>query len=68
MAPYLSASTTRTGLTAQRRRFGPRRDGVIIHVLLHVVDGFMDELEIFREDSTPIRGAVDPANLKIEIL
>jgi hypothetical protein len=29
-------------------------DGVMIHVLLHVVNGMMDELEIFKEDGTDI--------------
>lgn len=29
-------------------------DGVMIHMLLHVVDGFLREVEIFREDSQPI--------------
>ena len=31
-------------------------DGVTVHVLLHVVDGLMNELEIYREDSAPILG------------
>lgn len=26
-------------------------DGVRVHVLLHVVDGYLDELEVYREDS-----------------
>jgi hypothetical protein len=29
-------------------------DGVIIHVLLHVVDGKASELEFFKEDSSRI--------------
>jgi hypothetical protein len=32
----------------------PDADGVMIHVLLHVVNGMMDELEIFKEDGTDI--------------
>jgi len=32
----------------------PDNDGVMIHVLLHVVSGMMDELEIFKEDGTDI--------------
>jgi hypothetical protein len=32
----------------------PDVDGVMIHVLLHVVDGMMDELEIFKEDGSDI--------------
>ncbi len=30
-------------------------DGVGIHFLLHVVDGMLREIEIFREDSEPIK-------------
>lgn len=29
-------------------------DGVVVHVLLHVLDGRLDELEVFREDSAPV--------------
>jgi len=31
-------------------------DGVTVHVLLHVVDGLINELEIYREDSGPVLG------------
>jgi hypothetical protein len=27
------------------------QDGVLVHVLLHVLDGVLNELEIYREDS-----------------
>jgi len=30
-------------------------DGVQIHVLLHVVDGFMNELEIYKDDSSRVK-------------
>lgn len=30
------------------------RDGMGVHLLLHVVDGFLDEFEVFREDSRPV--------------
>ena len=29
-------------------------DGVTIHFLIHVLDGVLDELEIYKEDNTPI--------------
>jgi hypothetical protein len=32
----------------------PDADGVMIHVLLHVVNGMMDELEIFKEDGSNV--------------
>jgi hypothetical protein len=40
-------------------------DGVKIHYLLHVVNGFIDELEIFREDSMPIKEFPEPSLLTI---
>ena len=30
-------------------------DGIAIHVLLHVKDGMMHELEVFKDDGSPIR-------------
>lgn len=42
------------------------RDGVAVHVLIHVVDGRLDELEIFRDDSEPIVcSAVSANNLRV---
>jgi hypothetical protein len=29
-------------------------DGVPVHVLLHVVDGFVSELEVFKEECVPL--------------
>jgi hypothetical protein len=29
----------------------PDADGVIVHVLLHIIEGRLDELEVYREDS-----------------
>jgi hypothetical protein len=29
----------------------PDADGVVVHVLLHVIDGRLNELEVYREDS-----------------
>jgi hypothetical protein len=40
-------------------------DGVLIHVLLHVVDGFMNELEIFREDSGPILRSLSSDDMRL---
>ncbi|MCI0561256.1 MAG: hypothetical protein MN733_22445 [Nitrososphaera sp.] len=40
-------------------------DGVKIHFLLHVVEGYLSELEIFREDSRPILNLPDPDSLKL---
>lgn len=43
------------------------RDGVRVHLLLHVVDGYLDEFEVFREDSGPvISRPVDQTDLEFE--
>jgi len=43
------------------------RDGVRVHLLLHVVDGYLDELEVLREDSGPIMSRpVDQAELDFD--
>ena len=36
-----------------------------IHILLHVVDGRVSDLEIFREDGGPVRKVPVPAELKV---
>jgi hypothetical protein len=43
-------------------------DGVIVHVLLHVVDGFLNELEVYREDSAPVRRVIRPEELRLLVL
>ncbi len=43
----------------------PDADGMTVHVLIHVIDGLLDELEVYREDSLPVlrpaAGALDLA-------
>ena len=41
------------------------RDNVKIHVLLHVVHGFMDEIEIYREDLQNIAEMPKPNSLEL---
>ena len=43
-------------------------DGVTIHVLLHVVDGLMRELEIYLEDSAPVQRTPTPQDLRVLVL
>jgi hypothetical protein len=38
-------------------------DGVVIHVLLHVVDGMMCELELFKEDGSLVSTFPNPHDL-----
>lgn len=40
-------------------------DGVTIHVLLHVVDGIVDELEIYKDDSSLVIKMPDPKDLRL---
>ncbi|WP_247041371.1 DUF6984 family protein [Arthrobacter rhizosphaerae] len=45
----------------------PDSDGVLVHVLIHVRDGVLNELEIYREDSGDVlSAAVDALVLEIE--
>ena len=43
-------------------------DGVTIHVLLHVIDGYIDELEIFREDGAALQAPIRPEALRVIVL
>ena len=40
-------------------------DGVTAHILLHVVDGKCSELEIYKDDSSPISLQPEPDNLRL---
>lgn len=44
---------------------GRDSDGVAVQVLLHVVDGYLSELEVFRYDEKTIEQVPDPANLTL---
>lgn len=43
-------------------------DGVTIHVLLHVVDRLVKELEVYRDDSGRVQRALAPEDLRLMIL
>jgi len=40
-------------------------DGMMIHYLLHVVDGRMNELEVYKDDSSRVLRHAEPKNLKV---
>ena len=40
-------------------------DGTRVHVLLHVVDGMVDELEVYREDSRPLQSRLTAEGLTV---
>lgn len=46
----------------------PDDDGVDVNVLLHVVDGFVTELEIYKNDGTPIRRMPRADDLNVTVL
>jgi hypothetical protein len=46
---------------------GQDSDGMWFEVLLHVVDGYMDELEIWRGDLGPIMLLPEPSTLDITV-
>jgi hypothetical protein len=43
-------------------------DGVVIHMLLHVLDGRPVELEVFREDGATVRRMPSPSALELIVL
>jgi len=43
-------------------------DGATVHVLLHVVRGFLNELEVYRDDLGPVQGGVRPASFRLIVL
>jgi hypothetical protein len=43
-------------------------DGIHVHFLLHVVKGFAKELEVYKDDGTPIRRMPSPDDLEIIVL
>jgi hypothetical protein len=40
-------------------------DGVVIHYLLHVVDGIMDELEVYKDDSSGVLRQAEPEEVMV---
>ena len=41
------------------------RDGMTIHYLLHVVDGTMSELEVYKDDSSKVVRHPKPGDLRV---
>jgi hypothetical protein len=40
-------------------------DGVAVHVLLHVIDGYVDELEIFKENTLRIQDWSQASSIRV---
>ena len=47
---------------------GKDQDGVQIHVLLHVLDGAAKELEIYKDDGSPILRMPNPREMQLLVL
>ena len=47
---------------------GVDEDGIQVHFLLHVVRGFARELEIYKDDGSPIRQMPSPSDLEVIVL
>lgn len=41
------------------------RDGMMIRYLLHVVDGLLNELEVYKDDSSRVLRQAEPEDLKV---
>jgi uncharacterized protein DUF6984 len=46
----------------------PDADGILIHFLLHTVKGLVKELEIYKDDGSPIMRAPKPDELRVIVL
>ena len=42
-------------------------DGTDVAILLHVVDGFINELELFKVDGSPLMQAIDPVKIRVSV-
>ncbi len=60
--PAARAASVMTRIPVEAR--GRDSDGVEVHVLLHVVDGYLSELEVYRSDSAPTN-LPDPGALEL---
>ncbi len=47
---------------------GADEDGMQIHVLLHVVNGVVKELEIYKDDGSPLKRLPNSHDLKLLVL
>jgi hypothetical protein len=47
---------------------GLDEDGITVHFLLHVVDGFATELEVYKDDGSLIKRRPSPNDLKVIVL
>ena len=62
-----SSPTPKASVTARIPVEGEAQDtdGMVIHYLLHVVDGTMSELEVYKDDSSRVLRQVDPEEVTV---
>lgn len=69
--PTIELIVNRSATNAQVRRRVPvegegfDEDGVKIHFLVHVVEGYLSEIEFFRDDSERIRQLPEISSIKV---
>jgi hypothetical protein len=61
--PSLPRASVKTRIPVEAE--GVDKDGVNIHILLHVVDGRAQELEFFKEDGSDIMALPDVSKLQL---
>lgn len=55
----------RRRIPTEAESLGATWDPAGVHVLLHVVDGYLDELEVYRNDGEPIPALPSPESLEL---
>jgi hypothetical protein len=70
LSPLLAASSTELKPAVVEKRIPVEadavdEDGIHVHFLLHVVKGFAKELEVYKDDGSPIRRMPSPGDLEM---
>src|SRR5258708_1369708 len=66
--PSSVADTARVNKRIPVEAEGVDEDGIHVHFLLHVVKGFVKELEVYKDDGSPIKGIPSPGDLEVIVL
>jgi uncharacterized protein DUF6984 len=44
------------------------KDGIYVHFLLHVANGFVNELDVYKDDGSPIQRMPSPDEMEVIVL
>ncbi len=66
--PSSVADTARVNKRIPVEAEGVDEDGIHVHFLLHVVKGFVKELEVYKDDGSPIKRIPSPGDLEVIVL